>query len=324
MLKYILKRILISIPTLLGITLITFFIMRLAPGDPVQFMSGGMATKYSKAAHDKFMSYYGFDKPLIVQYGIWVGKMVMLDFGDSLMEKRPVIQIISEKMPVTLFLNIMEIIVIFLISIPVGIRSAVKRDGIFDKSTGVLFFILYSLFVPWVAIFLISIFSIRLNLLPLSGIVSEGFEYLPFFGQVWDVIRHSILPVTVMSYSGLAFLTRITRGSILEVLGQEYIITAKSKGLPRKIVMRKHAFSNALIPLITIFGAILPTLISGSVIVEEIFQIDGMGRLFFRAVTSRDWFVIMGLTTISAVLTLIGLLLSDILYAVVDPRIKYD
>ncbi|NPV01884.1 MAG: ABC transporter permease [Brevinematales bacterium] len=324
MLKYILKRILISIPTLLGITLITFFIMRLAPGDPVQAMSGGMATKYSKAAHDKFMAYYGFDKPLIVQYGIWVGKMVVLDFGDSLMEKRPVMEIVAEKIPVTLYLNIMEIIVIFLISIPIGIRSAVKRDGLFDKSTGVLFFVLYSLFVPWVAIFLISIFSIKLNLLPLSGIVSEDFDYLPFFGKIWDVVRHSILPVTVMSYSGLAFLTRITRGSILEVLGQEYIITAKSKGLPRSMVMRKHAFSNALIPLITIFGAILPTLISGSVIVEEIFQIDGMGRLFFRAVTSRDWFVIMGLTTISAVLTLIGLLLSDIMYAIVDPRIKYE
>ncbi|OHD61185.1 MAG: hypothetical protein A2014_06720 [Spirochaetes bacterium GWF1_49_6] len=324
MLKYILKRILISIPTLLGITLITFFIMRLAPGDPVQAMSGGMATKYSKDAHDKFMTYYGFDKPLIVQYGIWVGKMAVLDFGDSLMEKRPVMEIVAEKIPVTLYLNIMEIIVIFLISIPIGIRSAVKRDGLFDKSTGVLFFVLYSLFVPWVAIFLISIFSIKLNLLPLSGIVSEDFEYLPFFGKIWDVVRHSILPVTVMSYSGLAFLTRITRGSILEVLGQEYIITAKSKGLPRSMVMRKHAFSNALIPLITIFGAILPTLISGSVIVEEIFQIDGMGRLFFRAVTSRDWFVIMGLTTISAILTLIGLLLSDIMYAIVDPRIKYE
>ncbi|OHD56514.1 MAG: hypothetical protein A2Y33_15440 [Spirochaetes bacterium GWF1_51_8] len=324
MLKYILKRLLVSIPTIIGITFITFIIMRLAPGDPVQAMSGGMAVKYSKVAHDKFMKYYGFDQPLIVQYGIWVGKMVVLDFGDSLMEKRPVLEIVAEKLPVTLYLNILEIILIFSIAVPVGIRSAVRRDKLFDKATGVLFFILYSLFVPWVAIFLITVFSIKLNLFPISGIASEGAEMLPFFSQVGDVLWHSFLPVIVMSYSGLAFLTGITRGSMLEVLGQEYIMTAKAKGLPQKMVLNKHALSNALIPLITIFGAILPTLISGSVIIEEVFQIDGMGRLFFRAVTSRDWFVIMGLTTISAILTMIGLLISDILYAMVDPRIKYE
>lgn len=322
--KYILKRLLLMIPTLLGITVVTFLIMHLAPGDPVQSMSGGAAGRFSKEAHKQFMESYGFDKPLPVQYVRWLGKIIRLDFGDSLVSDRPVIEVIMEKLPVTIYLNVLSIIVIFLIAIPSGIQSAFHKDKFIDKSLGVFYFILYSLFVPWVAISLISFFSVKLDILPLYQITSDDYEYLSFFGKVWDVIIHSILPVIVMSYGALAFHSRIVRGSVLEVLNQEYITTARAKGLPEKVVMNKHALRNALIPLVTIFGAILPSLIGGSVIVETIFSIDGMGQLFFFSMTSRDWFMIMGLTTISAVLTLFGILVSDILYAVVDPRIRLE
>ena len=316
MIKYILKRLLLSVPTLIGITLVTFLIMRLTPGDPMQAVSGGMMTKYSREHHQKFMEYYGFNKPLMEQYAVWLTKVVRLEFGNSFVDNRPVMEVIAEKLPVTIYLNLLSILIIFLISIPAGVYSAVKRDKLFDKVSGIVFFMLYSLFVPWVSIFLISTFSIQLKWFPIRGLtLNDSFS---------SILWHSVLPVIVMSYSGFAFLARITRGSVLDVLSQEYIVTARSKGLPESTVMQKHALRNALIPLVTIFGTIFPTLIGGSVIIERIFNIDGMGNLFFLSISSRDWFMVMGLTTISAVMTLLGILISDILYAVVDPRIRYD
>jgi peptide/nickel transport system permease protein len=312
------------IPTLFGITLVTFFIMHLAPGDPVEAMSGGIAGRISREAHQQFLTAYGLDRPVYVQYWMWLGKVVRLDFGDSFVTGQPVIEVIMEKLPVTIYLNFVSIIVIFMIAIPSGILSAFHKDKFTDKFFGVFYFILYSLFAPWVAIFLLSVFSVQLNIFPLYQITSDYFHELSFFGKVADVAWHSVLPVIVMSYGGFAFHSRIIRGSVLDVLNQEYITTARAKGLPEKRVLKKHALRNALIPLVTIFGAILPSLIGGSVIIETIFNIDGMGRLFFFSMTSRDWFMIMGLTTISAILTLVGILLSDILYAVVDPRIRLD
>lgn len=324
MLRYIFKRFLLMIPTLIGITLVTFVIIQLAPGDPTDVFSGGMMTQYSAEAQQKFLEAYGFDKPVPVQYGVWLSKFVRMDFGNSLMDGRPVVEVIGEKLPVTLYLNLISITIIFLIAVPVGVKSAVQRGKVFDKASAVILFVLYSLFVPVVAIGLISLFSVKLGILPLYGITSDYFDSLPFFAKVWDLIWHSFLPIIVMSYGGLAFLARMARGSVLETLNMEYVTTARAKGLPEKLVIRRHALRNALIPLVTLFGSILPGLIGGSVIIERIFNIDGMGNLFFLSVASRDLFMIMGLSSISAVMTLVAILLSDILYAAVDPRIQFE
>ncbi len=324
MLQYIVRRVLLMIPTLLGITLITFLLLKLVPGDPVQVMSGGFAARYSREAHQRFIAAYGLDKPVLQQYGIWLSRFARMDFGNSLVDGRPVMQVIAEKLPVTIYLNIASILVIFVVAFPSGIRAAVKKDKFYDKATGVSFFILYSLFVPWVAIMLIKLLSVKINLLPLYGITSDNYSDLSFFGKLGDVAVHSILPVAVMSYSSFAFYSRVTRGSVLEVLNMEFVTTARAKGLPERKVIYGHAVRNAMIPFVTLFGSLLPSLIGGSVIVERIFSIDGIGNLFFNAVSSRDLFMIMGLTSITAILTLVGILFSDIGYAIVDPRIKLD
>lgn len=324
MLQYITRRVLLMIPTLIGITLITFLLLKLTPGDPIQNMSGGMAARYSVEAHKKFIEAYGLDKPIMTQYGIWLSRFVRMDFGNSLVDGRPVMQVIGEKLPVTIYLNLMSIVVIFLVSFPAGVNAAVHKDGLYDKVTQVIFFILYSLFVPWVAIVLIKLFSVKLGVLPLYGITSDDFGGLGFFPKIGDILLHSILPVFVMSYSSFAFYSGVTRGAVLETLNMEYVTTARAKGLSEKVVVNRHAVRNALIPFVTLFGSLLPALIGGSVITERIFSIDGIGNLFFFAVSARDSFMIMGLTSITAVLTLIGILLSDIGYALVDPRIKLE
>lgn len=322
--RYLLRRLLVMIPTLFGIIMITFFIIRLAPGNPVQAMTGGVAKRTSIETYQALMKEYGLDKPLVVQFFSWAARSVMLDFGESYTYKKPVTSLILEKLPVTLYLNIISTVLIFSISLSAGVRSAVNKDGWFDRLSGTLFFILYSLFVPWVAVSLITIFSVKLNVFPLLGITSIDFIDMPWWRKPIDILWHSVLPVLVMSYSGFAYLSRIVRSSMLEVLGQEYILAARSKGLSEKTVLYRHGLRNALIPLVTIFGSLLPGLIGGSVIIERIFSIDGMGNLFFSSVLARDYPVIMGLSTISALLTLAGILVSDVLYAAVDPRIRLE
>jgi len=264
------------------------------------------------------------DKPVPVRYVKWLGRILRLDFSDSLLDGRPVIDVILEKLPVTIYLNLVSIIVVMLVSITVGVYSALHRGDLFDRFFEVFFFVLYSLFVPWISLTLISVFGVNLNLLPIYGITSDYFEDYSLLMKFGDVVSHSLLPVLVLSYTQFAFYSRIVRGSTLEVLNQEYITTARAKGLSERVVLFKHALKNAMVPLVTLFGAMLPSMISGSVIVEKIFSIDGMGLLFFSSVMSRDFPMIMGLSTLSAVLTLIGLLLSDVLYAWVDPRIRLE
>ena len=324
MLKYIIRRIFAMIPTFIGITLVTFLVMQLAPRDTMSMGTGGAFQKESVSSRQAFMKYYGFDKPVLVRYGIWLKKFFLFDFGNSTVTGRPVMQVIGEKLPVTIYLNLMSIFVILIISIPLGVLAASQRERWPDYAIGGFLYALYSLFTPWVAIFLMNIFAVKLNILPLYGITSSYYDQLTVFGKAFDILWHTILPVAVMSYGGLAFYSRLARASVLEVLNQEYIVTARAKGLPESIVMRKHALANALIPFVTIFGAILPSLIGGSVIIENIFNIDGIGKLFYFSVMNRDDFMNMGLVTLSGILTLIGLLISDVLYAVVDPRIRLE
>ena len=332
MTNYIVKRLLQVIPTLLGITLITFLIIQLAPGNPATLklqMAGqgemgqsGMA----KEIIEQTKKLYGLDKPLPVQYLLWVKRVVTFDFGTSFKDHRPVLDKIAERLPITIQLNVISIFLVYLIAIPFGVYSATHADSATDRVLTLFFFLLYSLPSFWVAVLLIMFFGGGdfWDFFPVYGISSIGAESWPFFHWLVDRLWHLVLPVTCLTYGGLAYLSRLTRAEMLEVIREDYIRTARSKGLSERIVIFRHALRNALLPIITLLAFLLPAMFGGSVIIESIFSIPGMGQLGFEAVLSRDYPVIMAITTISALLTLIGLLLSDILYATLDPRIKLD
>lgn len=310
------------IPILLGITLISFAVIHLAPGKPTDLMLQ-LNPKVDFEAREKLNRIYGFDKPLYVQYLSWMKKLSRLDFGKSFVDNRPVIEKIRERLPITILINVLAMAIILLLSIPIGIKSAVKRGSFFDKITTVFVFLGFAAPSFWLGLLLMSFFGVRLGILPVSGIASLDFENFSTFTKIIDVSRHLILPVAVASIGGLAGVSRYMRQSMLNVISQDYIKTARAKGLPEKTVIYKHALRNALLPIITILGLSIPGLISGSVILETIFSIPGMGRLMVESVFTRDYNVIMAGLVISALLTLAGNLIADIAYVHADPRIRY-
>jgi len=322
MLRYVVKRLIGIIPLLLGITIISFLVIHLAPGKPTELMMQ-MNPKAALEAQEKLDKIFGLDKPLHVQYLVWVKNLLKLDFGISFIDGRPVLRKILERMPITIFINTLAIIVIFLFSIPIGIKSAVNRGSFFDKSTTVAVFLGFAAPGFWLALILISFFGVRLGWLPVSGVTSLDFENFSFVAKIIDVAKHLTLPVLVASIGGLAGVSRYMRQSMLGVIHQDYIRTARAKGLPEKRVIYKHALRNALLPIITIIGLSIPGLISGSVIFESVFSIPGMGKLMVDSVFARDYYVVMGALVLSAFLTLIGNLIADIAYSYADPRIRY-
>lgn len=329
---YLAKRLLQMIPTLLGITFITFCIIQLAPGNPAMLKlqmasQGEMAdTAYAKQIIEQTKKLYGLDKPLPVQYLLWIKRVVTLDFGTSFKDHRKVIDKIAERLPVTIQINVLSILLVYLIAIPFGVYSATHPDTVMDKTLTLFFFFLYSLPNFWVAVLLIMLFGGGdfWDIFPIYGISSINAENWPLWRQILDRLYHLVLPVACLTYGGFAYLSRLTRAELLEVIREDYVRTARAKGLSERVVILKHAFRNALLPIVTLLAFLLPAMFGGSVIIESIFSIPGMGQLGFEAVLSRDYPVIMAITTISALLTLVGLLLSDILYAVLDPRIQLD
>lgn len=322
MIKYIARRLIQMIPILIGISIISFTVIHLAPGKPTDLMIQ-LNPKVDFEAREKLNEIYGLDKPLYEQYFTWVKKLVRFDFGRSFTDNRPVIDKIKERLPITIIINLLAMGVIFLLSIPIGIRSAVKKGSLFDKITTVLVFICFAAPSFWVALIFMSFFGVRLGILPVSGIVSLDFENFTSLGKTLDIAKHLILPVTVASIGGLAGISRYMRQSMLGVIQEDYIRTAKAKGLPEKTIIYKHALRNALLPIITVLGLSVPGLISGSVILETIFSIPGIGRLMVESVFARDYNVIMAGLFVSALLTLLGNLIADIGYAYADPRIRY-
>jgi len=327
---YIFKRLLLLIPTLFGITLITFFIIQLAPGNPVerklQLDQGIQAEAITQQIVEETKKLYGLDKPIYVRYWIWVKQIATLDFGRSYKDHRPVINKIAERIPITLTLNIISIILIYLIAIPIGVYSAVAHGRFSERVSTFFLFILYSIPSFWMAMILIFFLGggDYWDLFPVYGILSPDAENYPFFKKALNFLWHIVLPVFCLTYGGLAYLSRFQKGSLLEVLREDFVRTATAKGLPRHQVLLKHALRNALIPIITILAGILPAMIGGSVIIESIFSIPGIGQLGFESVLSRDYPVIMAIATISAVLTLIGILIADLVYVLVDPRISFE
>jgi peptide/nickel transport system permease protein len=227
-----------------------------------------------------------------------------------------------ERIPVTLLINTSSIILIFAIGIPLGVLSALKRSSLIDRASTIFAFIGFSAPEFWLALLLMSLFGIGLGWLPISGIKSLDFEYYNLFGKILDVARHIALPVFISAFGGLAGISRYMRTSMIGVIREDYIRTARAKGLRESAVIYKHAMKNALLPVITIFGLSVPGLIGGSVIFESIFAIPGMGRLFYESVMARDYPTIMGILSVGAILTLLGNLLADIAYSYADPRIR--
>ncbi|ADD69731.1 binding-protein-dependent transport systems inner membrane component [Denitrovibrio acetiphilus DSM 12809] len=323
MLAFILRRIAGMIPLLIGITIICFAVIHLAPGDPAQFLSS-MNPKFSESAYEKFEKMYGLDKPLPVRYLDWVKRVAVLDFGESFApDGRSVMDKVGERMPVTIYLNIAGLVLIFIVALPLGVLSAYWHNTFFDKSVTVFVFAGFAVPTFWLALICMYYFGVVKGWLPISGLKSYNYEQFSTMGKVWDVLHHAFLPVVLSVFGGLAGLSRFARNSMMEVLGEEYIISARARGITEGKVIFKHALKNAMLPVVTILGLSIPGLIGGSVIFESIFSIPGMGQLFYQSVMSRDYPVVMGVLVLGAVLTLIGNLVADISYGMVDPRIRY-
>ena len=312
------------VPLLIGITLVSFVVIHLAPGEPTDLQTD-MNPEASLELRDKLRAQYGLDRPLHVQYFDWVTRICKLDFGDSFaLDHRPVTDKIIERLPITIAINILSILAILGLSVPIGIISAVRQNGLFDRGSTVFVFIGFAMPSFWLALLLMDYLGVRLGLFPIAGLRSFGYEYMNPGRQFIDLLHHLVLPVFVSAFGGLAGFSRYMRSNMLEVVRQDFILTARAKGLPERTVILKHALRNALLPVITILGLSIPGLIGGSVIFETIFAIPGMGKLFYDSVMMRDYPLIMGVLVIGAVLTLVGNLIADISYALADPRIRND
>jgi peptide/nickel transport system permease protein len=326
MTNYLIRRILLLFPTLFGITLLTFFLIRLAPGNAALLKGAESGRAMTAEQRDEIIKLYGLDKPPLTAYLDWVGKVAHGDFGDSFVDNRPVSEKIGERIGLTMSIAGSSLVLSYLLGIPLGVIAAIKRGQTVDRVISFVVFVLYS--IPSFAAALLLILFVAggdyLNLLPMYGANSINASEMGPLPWLWDRILHLVLPVLCLTYASLSYISRYARTSMLEALSQDFIRTARAKGLPERLVILRHALRNALIPVITVFALELPVLISGAVILEEIFSLPGMGQLMFQSLEARDQPVIMGVTTLAAIVTLLGYLTADILYVIVDPRISYE
>ncbi len=309
------------IPILFGITLLSFGVMHLAPGGPAEAQMD-FSAKASAEARERLRKLYGADQPVYKQYVTWLGKFVTLDFGTAFADGRKVKDKILERLPITLIINVLSLAIILLIAIPIGILSATHQYSFIDRFTTVFVFAGFSTPSFWLALLLIYMLGVQWGVLPISGIQSLDVTGFTAWDRIMDWARHLVLPVFVSAFGGLAAYSRYMRNNMLEVLRQDYVRTARAKGLPERKVIYKHALRNALLPVITILGLSLPGVIGGSVIMETVFGIPGMGQLMYQAVLSRDYNLAMGILVPGAALTMLGNFFADIGYAVADPRVR--
>lgn len=321
MLFYSIKRLLLMVPILLGITVLSFGIMHMAPGGPAEAQME-FSAKASAEARERLRKLYGADQPLHKQYLTWLGKFVTLDFGEAFADGRKVKDKILERLPITLTINFLSLGLVLLVAIPIGILSATHQYSVLDRFTTVAVFVGYSMPHFWLALLLIYLFGVQWGVLPISGIQSLDVTGLSGWSRLMDRAHHLVLPVLVSAVGGLAGFSRYMRNNMLEVMRQDYIRTARAKGLSENMVVYKHALRNSLMPVITILGLSFPGIIGGSAIMEQVFGIDGMGRLMFQSVFSRDYNVAMGVLVPAAALTMLGNFLADIGYAFTDPRVR--
>jgi microcin C transport system permease protein len=344
MTSYFIRRFLLIIPTFLGITIITFIILQVVPGGPLEMelmklrMGGAMggevgstgtglggAINIPESALEEMKRFYGFDKPILERYFLWLGNLLTLDLGRSYVYAEPVWDVITSRFPISIYFGLIGFFLTYLVCIPLGVIKAVKNGSPFDFTTSVIVFAGYAMpgFAFGALMLILFGGGSFWDVFPLGGFRSDDWEYLTFPEKVWDQLYHTILPVSAYLVSSFATLTILTKNSVIENLSQDYIKTAFAKGLSEKKVIFHHALRNSLIPIATGLGHAVSLILAGSFLIEKVFNIDGMGLLGFKSIVSRDYPVVMGILVISSLLLLIGNIISDILYAIIDPRIRF-
>lgn len=335
--QYFLRRLLLLIPTFIGATFLIFALTRFVPGGPVErmimesaAMGGGESGGGSRTSMmltdrqiDELREYYGLDEPIPTAYLDWLGSVLTFDLGYSQRYYMPVIDMIADRLPVAAFFGISTFIISYLISIPLGIVKAMRHNGVLDNVTSWLIFIGYAVPGYIVGILLLSWLSFDLEIFPMGGFTGDDFDDMSFWGQVKDVMWHTTLPLICYLIADFAVLTVTMKNNLMENLSADYVRTAVSKGLSFKQAVMGHALRNSLIPLASHFGNFLTVFFAGSVLIEVIFNIDGIGLLSFEALVNNDYPVVMGLLSITTILFLVGNIVSDIMVALVDPRVKY-
>ena len=343
MTAYFIRRLLLIIPTFLGITVMVFVITRFVPGGPIeriiaqaqqmQAMEGGRNTGPSSAEQSQPLSeeqieelkkYYGFDKPVLISYVVWLGKVLRGDLGTSTRYYDPVWSMIRERIPISLYFGLLSLILVYGICIPLGIAKAIKHKTYFDNISSVTVFIGYA--VPgWVVgVLMLVFFASHWEIFPLGGLVSDDFEDFTLIAKIADVARHTVLPLMAYVLGSFTVMTFLMKNTLMDNLASDYVRTAIAKGLPFKSAVFKHAFRNSLIPIATSFGNNISIILSGSFLIEKVFNINGMGLLGYESVVERDYPVVLGILVISSLLFMIGNILSDICVALVDPRVRFE
>jgi peptide/nickel transport system permease protein len=314
---FIVRRLLLAIPTLLGVTILTFVLIHIAPGNLAQTLAGENATP---AQVERITHELGLDRPLQDQYAMWLGKLLHGDLGYSYSRQAPVATLIGERIEPTLLLMASALFISVLLAIPLGVYQAYRRNSVFDRTASAAVFVAWSMPTFWFGTILIAVFAVNLRWFPVGGL--QTIDTTAF--DVPSRIAHLVLPAFTLAIVSMAGWSRYIRGSMIEQLHEDYTRTATAKGLRPRTVLFRHTLRNALIPFITLLGSTIPGLFGGAVITEQIFAYPGMGQLFWQSAVNRDYFTLLGMTVITALLVVLGNLLSDVLYGVVDPRVRYD
>lgn len=339
MLTFIARRLFLLIPTFFGITLVSFVIINLAPGSPIEQKlqamrfgggdRGGSTSKGTAGVNEEIINamkkQYGFDKPIHERYVIWLKNLSHLDFGDSFTYEEPVMDVIISKFPVSLQFGIASLLLTYLICIPLGMAKAVRAGSIFDAASGLMLYLAYAIPPLVLGVFLITFFAggSYFSWFPTGLLRSDDYDSFSLWGKIVDRAHHFVLPLICYVIGGFAELTVLMRNSLLDVIRQDYVRTARAKGLEEKVVLYKHAMRNALIPVAVNLGGFLQVFLAGSLIIENLFQLDGLGRLGYTSILARDYNVIMGLIFFNSVTLMVGRLLTDIAYVMIDPRIDF-
>jgi peptide/nickel transport system permease protein len=325
MLLYLLRRVASGLVTLIGITVVSFGVIQLAPGDPAQLQTAQIAdATVSQRVYEQLRQLYGLDRPLPVQYGLWMSRLVRGDLGNSFHDGRRVSRKIGEALWPTLSVALLSLALTLLVALPLGILAAVRQGKPFDRVSSVALYMLYSVPSYVMGMLLILYLGVKLDLLPFRGMRSDDFSELSAWGRLLDLSKHYVMITFCFTFGNLAYYARFVRQNLLEVIRQDYVRTARAKGLPERTVIMRHAFSNSLIPLISLIGLTFPFVLSGSVILEYMFSWPGLGRLYFESVLGRDYPTIMALNFITAVLVLVTTFVADLAYGWVDPRVSYE
>ena len=342
MTSYFIRRFLLIIPTFFGITVITFLILQVVPGGPLEMeimkirMGGskqgesgsvsGSSQNIPQAALDELKKFYGFDKPIHERYILWLTNLAKLDLGRSYVYGEPVLDVIVSRFPVSIYFGLVGFILTYIVCVPLGVYKAVKNGSTFDFATSSLVFIGYA--VPAFAFGAVMLVLFGggsfWDVFPLGGFRSDGWEDLSLAGKIWDQVYHTFLPVAAYMIGSFATLTILTKNTVIDNLSQDYIRTAFSKGISENKVIFGHALRNSLIPISTGLGNAISLVLAGSLLIERVFNINGMGLLGYTSIVQRDYPVVMGILVITTLLLLIGNILSDMIYAFVDPRIRFS